>query len=80
MSDIDPATQQRIDNIILTFVRDHPDLTRGEIEKRMYDFKPGVVRVALFRLEKVDLIDSRFERHADGKLHQHYFPTSSNPP
>ena len=74
MADIDQKAYLRMENAVLAFVRDHPDLTRDEIQKRLFDIKPNIVRIALFHLTKKALVEGYFERHADGRMEQHFRP------
>lgn len=78
MTDIDEKTYLRMENAILTFVKDHPDLTREEIQKRVFDIKPNIVRIALFHLTKKALVEGYFERHVDGRMYQHFRPARLN--
>jgi hypothetical protein len=71
---MDAATYKRIENAVFTFVTDHPNLSRDDIQKRMIGFNPSTIRVALHRLKSKALIDGYYERHADGKLIEHFRP------
>jgi hypothetical protein len=69
---MDAFTQNRIENSVLAFVTDHPNLSRDEIEKRIVGINPSTIRIALFHLQKGGLIEHYYERHADGKMYEHF--------
>jgi hypothetical protein len=77
MNDLDDSNYLRVENAVLTFIRNHPGRGRREIYNGLPCFDPILINIALFLLEEKKLIEGQYECVDDESIVRRFDPIVS---
>jgi hypothetical protein len=77
MDDLEESNYLRIENAVLTFIRNHPGLGRKEIRDGVPCFNPKLIDIVLFVLEEKRLIKGQYDHISDESVHRRFDPIVS---